>query len=170
MTPVPLCFLHAAHLPFSLQQIKKSQKSDKEGEGCVRATFEDKILQSDIVFMRAWVAVEIPRLYVPVTSLLAAKRDGDGKSETWRGMRTVAELRREQAIPIPVNPNSVYKPIERVERVFQPLKVPRKLQAALPFKSKPKQEAPRKRKTLEQKARAATPAVCLRSPRWATPC
>ena len=35
--------------------------------------------------------------------------------------------------------------------------VPKKLQAALPFKSKPKLEAPRKRKTLEQKARLAHP-------------
>ena len=31
--------------------------------------------------------------------------------------------------------------------------MPKKLQAALPFKSKPKLEEPRKRKTLEQKAR-----------------
>lgn len=102
-------------------QIKKAQKSDKEGEGCVRATFEDKILLSDIVFMRAWIAIDIPRLYVPVTSLLAAKKHG----EHWAGMRTVAQLRREQGVPIPVNPNSIYKPVERVERVFQPLKARR---------------------------------------------
>lgn len=99
-------------------QIKKAQKSDKEGDGCVRATFEDKILLSDVVFMRAWIAVDIPRLYVPVTSLLTAKKQG----EQWAGMRTVAQLRREQQIPIPVNPNSIYKPVERVERVFQALK------------------------------------------------
>lgn len=36
-------------------------------------------------------------------------------------------------------------------RRFNPLKVPKALQAALPFKTKPKIEPARKRKTLEQK-------------------
>lgn len=39
-------------------------------EGAFRATFEDKILSSDIVFLRAWVAVDIPRFFNPVTNLL----------------------------------------------------------------------------------------------------
>lgn len=33
-------------------QIKKSVKEG--GEGCYRATFEDKIIKSDLVFMRTW--------------------------------------------------------------------------------------------------------------------
>jgi hypothetical protein len=41
--------------------------------------------------------------------------------------------------------------VSRAPRKFNPLKVPKKLQAALPFKTKPKLEAPRKRKSLEQK-------------------
>lgn len=40
-------------------------------DGSFRATFEDKPLLSDIVFLRAWVAVELPRFYNPVTNLLA---------------------------------------------------------------------------------------------------
>ena len=114
-------------------------------EGTFRASFEDKLLLSDIVFLRGWVRVDIPRFYNPVTSLLNAK------GEKWLGMRTVGQLRHERAIPIPVNPDSIYKPIERPARVFHKLQVPKQLQAQLPYKSKPKIEPRRKRETLEQK-------------------
>ena len=40
-------------------------------DGVFRATFEDKPLLSDIVFLRAWVALDLPRFYNPVTNLLA---------------------------------------------------------------------------------------------------
>ena len=43
------------------------------------------------------------------------------------------------------------QPIERRPRTFNPLRVPKALQAALPFQSKPKDEAPRGRLSLEQK-------------------
>ena len=43
----------------------------KAKDGSFRATFEDKPLLSDIVFLRAWVAVDLPRFYNPVTNLLA---------------------------------------------------------------------------------------------------
>lgn len=47
--------------------------------GSFRASFEDKPLLSDIIFLRAWIAVDLPRFYNPVTNLLApapAKRAG----------------------------------------------------------------------------------------------
>eukprot|EP00775_Hariotina_reticulata_P007582 gene7582-7787_t len=102
--------------------IKKALRAGVQGVpgGGVRVTFEDKPLLSDIVFLRAWVAVDIPKL-------------------------------REAGIGALRITDSLYRPIERGPRVFNPLKVPTKLQAALPFKSKPKLEMPRKRKTLEQK-------------------
>lgn len=60
-------------------------------------------------------------------------------SEDWDGgMKTVAELRRERNLPIPNNKDSVYRPIHREERRFNPLKIPTSLQAKLPFASKPK--------------------------------
>ena len=40
-------------------------------DGSFRATFEDKPLMSDIVFLRAWIGVDLPKFYNPVTNLLA---------------------------------------------------------------------------------------------------
>lgn len=127
-------------------QVKKALRQGAEGDGCIRATFEDKILVSDIVFLRAWVAVDVPRLCNPVASLLSSANE-------WTGMRTVAQLRREQGLPVPVNTDSVYRPVERQPRVFNRLQVPRALQAALPFKSKPKLEKAQRRPLYQQKVR-----------------
>lgn len=109
--------------------VKKAVRGEK---GHFRATFEDKILMSDIVFCRAWVPVEPKRLYNPVTSLLA------GAQEELVAMRTVAQMRFDQGTTVGVNKDSLYKPITRNPRRFNPLRVPNKLQAQLPFASKPK--------------------------------
>ena len=47
-------------------QIKKAVKTEAP-EGSFRATFEDKILKSDLVFCRTWYQVEVPRFCNPVT-------------------------------------------------------------------------------------------------------
>ena len=217
-------------------------------DGSFRATFEDKPLLSDIVFLRAWIAVDIPKFSNPVTDLLGprmleAKRDekvrkkktnddavsgaADGVESTgpasrsglddsnvayepchkflgpkkgyvftmgskglgyyedvgmhrsatakssdstrgfengvddganvgargtgWVSMKTVADIRREKNIGAPRLNDSLYRDIERKPKVFNPLKVPKSLQAELPFKSKPKIQSARKRKTLDQK-------------------
>merc|ERR1719174_3117254 len=59
----------------------------------------------------------------------------------WRRMKTVAELRREQSVPIPHNKDSEYgaKPERRV-RKFAPLRIPKALEKKLPFGSKTKQK------------------------------
>uniref|UniRef100_A0A6N2M6G2 Uncharacterized protein n=1 Tax=Salix viminalis TaxID=40686 RepID=A0A6N2M6G2_SALVM len=65
-------------------------------------------------------------------------------------MKTMAELRREHNLPIPVNKDSLYKPIERTLKKFNPLVIPKSLQATLPFESKPK-DIPKGRPTLERR-------------------
>lgn len=72
-------------------------------EGIARCTFEDRILMSDIVFLRAWTLVEVPRFYNPLTTALQPR------NQTWQGMKTVSELRRELNLPVPVNKDSLYK-------------------------------------------------------------
>ncbi|GFP82885.1 ribosome biogenesis protein bms1 homolog [Phtheirospermum japonicum] len=136
-------------------QVKKAakeeiaNKSKKKGgyakEGIARCTFEDKIKKGDIIFLRAWSQVEVPKFYNPLTTALQPR------DKTWQGMKTVAELRREQNLPVPVNKDSLYKPIERKPRKFNPLVIPKSLQAALPFVSKPKDTPSRGRPLLENK-------------------
>ncbi|XP_028916105.1 ribosome biogenesis protein BMS1 homolog [Ornithorhynchus anatinus] len=112
-------------------QIKKALRTP---EGAFRATFEDKLLMSDIVFMRTWYPVSVPAFYNPVTSLLKPV----GEKNSWTGMRTTGQLRHDQGIRLKQNKDSVYKPIVRQKRHFNSLHIPKALQKALPFKSKPK--------------------------------
>jgi len=46
-------------------------------------------------------------------------------------MRLTGQVRRDEGLKTPLNVNSTYKPIERIPRRFNPLKVPKKLQASL---------------------------------------
>ncbi len=120
-------------------QVKKALREGQPGS--FRATFEDKILLSDIVFCRTWMPVQLKEYYNPVTNhLVQSGTDG------WYGMKPKALLQIETNTPIDVNPDSIYKPIERPVRKFNTLKIPKKLEEALPFASKPKNETKRKNK------------------------
>ncbi|KAI0801985.1 hypothetical protein BC629DRAFT_1733659 [Irpex lacteus] len=123
-------------------QVKKALSKP---DGAFRATFEDKVLMSDIIFLRAWYSIQPRKFYNPVTSLLLSN-----KSE-WHGMRLTGQVRREEGIKTPLNVNSTYKPVERAPRRFNTLKVPKKLQAALPYASKPKLMKPQSKQTYMQK-------------------
>ncbi|GAA5902639.1 hypothetical protein JCM5296_000729 [Sporobolomyces johnsonii] len=123
-------------------QVKKALAKP---EGCFRAAFEDKVLMSDIVFLRAWYQIKPRQYYNPVASLLMRDKSG------WQGMRLTGEVRRAEGVKTPQDINSLYKPIVRETRRFNALKVPRKLQASLPYASKPKLMAPQKNKTYMQK-------------------
>lgn len=123
-------------------------------EGHFRATFEDKVLMSDIVFLRAWYPVRPHKFYNPVTNLLetaAEETDTEKEGIGWKGMRLTGQIRADQNIPTPQQKNSAYGPIERPTRHFNPLRVPRQLAAELPYKSQIMQMAPQRRQTYLQK-------------------
>jgi ribosome biogenesis protein BMS1 len=194
-------------------EIKKSYPHDEPGT--FRATFEDKILLSDIVSCRLWVPVSPTQFYLPVTSLLAAPKmhainassstdqetnkiddddevndwenddehnnnqlplrrmitNGDDEEggddelnddnldqDGWSGMRTTAELRRAANIPVPLEKDSLYKPITRMKRVFNPIPIPKKVEASLPYASKSKNLKPKgKNGYLKQRAVVSEP-------------
>lgn len=114
-------------------------------DGHFRATFEDKILMSDIVFLRAWYPVKPRKFYNPVTNLLLESKAEDEK--VWQGMRLTGEVRRDMGVATPSVPNSAYRKIERPTRNFNPLRVPKAVQKELPFASQIVQMKPRRKKT-----------------------
>jgi len=113
-------------------QIKKCLSTP---EGAFRATFEDKILLSDIVMVKTWFTVDIPRFYAPVSNLLLGAAD---KSK-WKGMRTVGQIKRESGVRTEVtNQDNLYTEVHRQTKVFKDLQIPRSLQKELPYHLKPK--------------------------------
>ena len=79
--------------------------------GSFRASFEDKLLRSDLVVLRAWVPVPLPTMYLPITSLLAPPADGASSERLgFLRMRTAAETRALQGVPVAQQADSLYKP------------------------------------------------------------
>ncbi|GBE59312.1 ribosome biogenesis BMS1 homolog [Babesia ovata] len=94
--------------------------------GSFRATFEDKILMSDLVLLKAFVSVRTKRFFNPMVDW-----------EAFRRVRTMAELRTESGI----NPDSVYEPkalLRRPTRRFNAIRIPKPILEKLPFSSRPK--------------------------------
>lgn len=81
-------------------QIKKALSKP---EGSFRATFEDRILASDMVFLRTWYQVQPKKYYYPVDSLLL-----DDKS-SFAAMRLTGQVRIEDNVKTPNNANSQYR-------------------------------------------------------------
>ena len=149
-------------------QIKKALAKP---EGHFRATFEDKVLMSDIVFLRAWYPVKPHRFYNPVTNLLESSPASTSDKTTttatsdhnaltkppptaaWNAMRLTGTVRATASLPPtpPSNPNSAYRLITRPSRHFNPLRVPRQLASSLPFKSQAVTMTPQKQQTYLQK-------------------
>lgn len=114
-------------------------------DGHFRATFEDKILMSDIIIMRAWYQILPRKFYNPVTSLLLKDK------KNWSGMRLTGQVRADMGIDLENNENSRYSKIERKTRRFNSLKVPKSLQSELPFKSQIREMKPQKKQTYMEK-------------------
>jgi ribosome biogenesis protein BMS1 len=106
-------------------QIKK--QLNVQPEGSFRATFEDKIVKSDIVFLKTWNPVLPNKFYNPIVNY--------GKMKL---LRTMAQLRRDFDLALPQKNDSEYKDVKREERVFPSLMIPKSLENALPFKAKNK--------------------------------
>lgn len=115
-------------------QIKKALNKP---EGAFRATFEDKILMSDIVFCRTWFKVDVTKFYAPVVNLLLPV----GAKNAWQGMKTKGQLKRERNIKNDANTDAMYTEIKRAPKVFKPLVIPKNLQKGLPYRFKPKEKS-----------------------------
>jgi ribosome biogenesis protein BMS1 len=119
-------------------EIKKAEGN----RGSFRATFEDRILLSDLVVCKCWIGVRPREFYHPVVDV-----------NEWRPARLIGELRAENGVAVPHNKDSVYgKQVERANRKFNPLKIPNALDGALPFKSRSKNEKKKTPNKLRKKA------------------
>lgn len=105
-------------------QIKKISREGPEGS--FRAVFEDKILMSDIVFMRTWYTLLLEKYYNPVVSF-----------NNFELMKTTWQLRKKYGIRNPEQ-DRMYPVIQRPNKKFSPLVIPKKIKEALPFKTKDK--------------------------------
>ncbi|KAB0805247.1 hypothetical protein PPYR_02217 [Photinus pyralis] len=131
------------------------KKAISKPEGCFRGTFEDKIKLSDIVFCRTWFKVNVPQFYNPMITLLLPSELRIG----WKGARTLGQIKRDENIKNQPNEDSLYKDIVRRPKVFKPLVIPKKLQAILPYKSRPKYGV-----LLEEQKKALERVAVVREP------
>ncbi|RDA88080.1 hypothetical protein CP532_5276 [Ophiocordyceps camponoti-leonardi (nom. inval.)] len=135
-------------------QIKRALASTP---GHFRATFEDRPLMSDLIFLRAWLPVRPRRFHNPVSNLVG-----------WQPMRLTGQVRHELGLSAAdaSSRNSRYRPVEREARRFNPLRVPRALAASLPFRSQIVETRKQRRVPYVQKrthAHMLKRAVVLRS-------
>ena len=103
----------------------------KGKNGLVRCTFEDKLLMSDMVFLRAWKPVDPPRYCAMAPNLL---------DPNWVGMRPMRELRREYNLKLEQKKDSEYGEVKRRRNINEdePVQVAisRNTRKALPFNLK----------------------------------
>ncbi len=88
-----------------IRGIIKKQLNTKP-EGRFRATFEDKILKSDVVFLKTWAPVELNKFYNPIIEYTEKKQ---------KMLRTMSQLRKDYGIKLENKIDSEYKDIEREE-------------------------------------------------------
>lgn len=130
------------------------KKAEKQPEGLVRASFEDKVAQSDIIFLRTYVPITIIKFCYEMLNHYYVYDEytreyiipGKKKSHYEQPLRikTFAELRHERNLPIPINPDSIY--LQKTARVVDQFiedehreellnMVPTRLLKSLPFEN-----------------------------------
>ena len=77
-------------------------------------------------------AGQLPSASSPVIDNMQALQQ-EPEAAGWLAMRTVAQLRREAGIGAPRKSDSLYRPILRRLRAFNPLKIPKALQVCRRF-------------------------------------
>ncbi|KAI3389811.1 hypothetical protein SNEBB_007934 [Seison nebaliae] len=116
-------------------QLKKGLKSP---DGAFRATFEDKILPSDLIILKSWVRLQLPKFYTCVTNGL------NKDHSKWKYLRTLGEIKRSKGIRFEMKTNSEYLSKEdrmkRKEFIDLPLKLRASLVKKLPYSLKIKNE------------------------------
>eukprot|EP00931_Biecheleriopsis_adriatica_P065426 TRINITY_DN39954_c0_g1_i1.p1 TRINITY_DN39954_c0_g1~~TRINITY_DN39954_c0_g1_i1.p1 ORF type:complete len:1065 (-),score=283.57 TRINITY_DN39954_c0_g1_i1:88-2859(-) len=118
-------------------EIKKAEGT----KGQFRATFEDRILMSDLVVCKCWINVPLKQFYHPVIDV-----------PNWRPARLIGQLRADKGVPVPENRDSQYgKQFVRAERKFNALNVPKALEASLPFSARTKYKGKKKKSELSKK-------------------
>lgn len=122
-------------------QVKKAVNEGPPGS--FRATFEDKILLSDVVFCACWHTLQLERFYNPLSDFYPR-----------RTLLNTAALRRRLGLAPPQDAG--YAALERPQKVFMPAVAPPRLRAALPFKSREKvAELPAQRRLLQSETLVA---------------
>ncbi|KAL7718994.1 Ribosome biogenesis protein BMS1 [Entamoeba marina] len=67
------------------------KKADLKDPGVCRATFESKLVMSDIVFMKGWIPVKLVKFYNPMTDLTG---------NSWDRMRLLRELKMDHDVTV----------------------------------------------------------------------
>ena len=71
------------------------------------------------MFFLKCCSVEVPKFFAPVTNLLLPVE----QRTTWKGMRTVAEIKREKNIKVSGDVYSILKPIRILKKLQLEIKV-----------------------------------------------
>nr|PVC52065.1 hypothetical protein MACL_00001055 [Theileria orientalis] len=106
--------------------IRGQIKKPIDKNGAFRATFEDKILLSDLVVLKSWIGVETKQFY----NLLV-------DSDKFKRVKSISELKKYDD----ARPDSKYERKEllrRPARHFNEIRIPKPIIEKLPFSSKPK--------------------------------
>ena len=97
-----------------------SDLSIEHRPGALRATFEDNILLLDILFLQAWVPVELQKFCTTVTTM------HEKSDDTWR-IHTTREVREALPLSIPTTKEWLDKEMEQNDLKLDAVRISRAL-------------------------------------------